>query len=290
MILHLKIPLTPSETDVIEHIVCAANEMNVEVFMVGAMARIILLEKVYGLPVSRASRDVDFAVVVENWKSFEVVKNKLCEKHGFIAIDGNMHRLRKKTPSPEDFYSIDLIPIGGVQDEFDRLAWPPDMQVIMNVAGFLDALQSTVSIELKVGVVVKVASLPAIALLKIMAWKDRGKSTRGKDAIDLITICKQYQWAGNFERLFDEFSDQLEIYKDHDLVSAWMLGHDTALISSPKNARDVIDLLSDSDSTLLMAQHMSESQAGKINPIDFCLDSIEVFQNGFESAANRADS
>lgn len=38
--------------------------------MVGAMARIILLEKVYGLPVSRASRDIDFAVVVENWKYF----------------------------------------------------------------------------------------------------------------------------------------------------------------------------------------------------------------------------
>lgn len=29
-----------------------------------------------------------------------------------------------------------------------------------------------------------------------------------------------------------------------------MLGHDTALISSPKNARDVIDLLSDSNSKL----------------------------------------
>ncbi|MEQ9107812.1 MAG: hypothetical protein RLO04_10130 [Limnobacter sp.] len=95
-----------------------------------------------------------------------------------------------------------------------------------------------VSIELKAGVVVKVASLPAIALLKIMAWKDRGKNTRGKDAIDLITICKQYQWAGNFERLFDEFPEQLEIYNDHDLASAWMLGHDTALISSPKNARN----------------------------------------------------
>lgn len=70
MTLHLKIPLTPSETDVIEHIVRAAYEMNVEAFMVGAMARIILLEKVYGLPVSRASRDIDFAVVVKNWKYF----------------------------------------------------------------------------------------------------------------------------------------------------------------------------------------------------------------------------
>lgn len=42
MTLHLKSPLTPNETDVIEHIVRAANETNVEVFMVGAMARIIL--------------------------------------------------------------------------------------------------------------------------------------------------------------------------------------------------------------------------------------------------------
>ena len=42
------------------------------------------------------------------------------------------------------------------------------MQVIMSVAGFLDALRSTVSIELKANVVVNVASLPAIALLKIM--------------------------------------------------------------------------------------------------------------------------
>jgi predicted nucleotidyltransferase len=110
----------------------------------------------------------------------------------------------------------------------------------MSVAGFLEALQSTVSIQLRVNVLVKVASLPGIALLKIMAWKDRGKATHGKDAIDLITICEQYQRAGNFERLFDEFSEQLEIYNDPDLVSAWMLGHDTALISGPKNARNVI--------------------------------------------------
>ena len=118
--------------------------------------------------------------------------------------------------------------------------------------------------------------------LLIMPFLASANSAMDEDfySIDLIPIGGVQD---EFDRLFDEFSDQLEIYKDHDLVSAWMLGHDTALISSPKNARDVIDILSDSNSKLLMTQHMSESQAGKINPIDFCLDSIETFQNGFRA-------
>ncbi len=52
----------------------AAKEANVPWLMVGATARVLLLEKIYGWPVGVATEDTDFAVQVENWAHYE----KLC--------------------------------------------------------------------------------------------------------------------------------------------------------------------------------------------------------------------
>jgi predicted nucleotidyltransferase len=97
----------------------------------------------------------------------------------------------------------------------------------MSVAGFTEALETAVAVTLPGGVTIDVASLPALALLKIWAWKDRRYSAPGKDASDLWMFLRHYAEAGNQDRLYGEESEALATYAfDLDEAGAWLLGKD----------------------------------------------------------------
>ena len=50
--------------------------------------------------------------------------------------------------------------------------------------------------------IVRVASLAGLALLKLVAWSDRGRETN-KDAADLYRLFTAYADAGNTDRLYE---------------------------------------------------------------------------------------
>jgi predicted nucleotidyltransferase len=77
------------------------------------------------------------------------------------------------------------------------------MAVMMNVAGFSDALAAAVKVEVSPGVNIAIASLPGIAILKLFAWADRGQDNQ-KDAIDLVSLLRGYHEAGNEDRIYVE--------------------------------------------------------------------------------------
>lgn len=52
-----------------------AAEQECPYIVVGATARDLLLFHVFGIPASRATRDVDFAIVVESWDKFHRMRN-----------------------------------------------------------------------------------------------------------------------------------------------------------------------------------------------------------------------
>jgi predicted nucleotidyltransferase len=62
-----------------------------------------------------------------------------------------------------------LVPFGELQVDKQTLAWPPEMDV-MTVTGFEEALRAAVEVELAANLMVKVASLPGLAILKLFAW------------------------------------------------------------------------------------------------------------------------
>ena len=77
-------------------------------FLAGAMARDVLLTHVYGLPVYRATADVDLAVAVKDWSEFEKTKAGL-EAKGFARDAALFHRLHRNE------YPVDIIPFDGVE-------------------------------------------------------------------------------------------------------------------------------------------------------------------------------
>ena len=86
---------------------------------------------------------------------------------------------------------VDLIPFGAIASAERTIAWPPDRDIVMNVAGFEEALASSAVIGIEAGLTVRVASAPGLTLLKLAAWADRGRESN-KDAADLYRLLTTY--------------------------------------------------------------------------------------------------
>lgn len=146
------------------------------VLLVGAAARDLLLVHVHRVDVQRATEDTDVALAAPDWDAFLHVREVLLESGGFKPDPRRVHRLWFGDQR------VDLIPFGGVERVDRSIAWPPDGAEVMNVSGFAEALATAASVSLPGDLSFAVASLPALAVLKVWAWKDRKYTERGKDA------------------------------------------------------------------------------------------------------------
>ena len=70
----------------------------------------------------------------------------------------------------------------------------------MNVAGFKEALAAALRVELEPGLTISVASLPGLAILKLIPWDDRYPENN-KDAADLYKLLTTFSRAGNEDRI-----------------------------------------------------------------------------------------
>ena len=50
------------------------ESLGLRYFLVGAAAREIILESVFGRPAGRSTRDLDFGVALSNWEEFETLE------------------------------------------------------------------------------------------------------------------------------------------------------------------------------------------------------------------------
>ncbi len=237
--------LEPVMLDVLRQVDRAARELSVDYFVVGAMAQDILLTGVFGLSAGRATRDMDFAVTVEGWPQFEAIKARLSETGAFNFDKRVAQRLYYRTISEGRGYPLDIIPFGGVELPGSEIAWPPDGAVVMSVAGYGEAFASAVPVEVEPRFVVRVASLAGLAILKLVAWADRGIADP-RDAIDLATLLRQYGSAGNEDRLYGTAIGVLEaVNYDLDLAGARLLGMDAGRITAPTTRGRILALLDD---------------------------------------------
>jgi predicted nucleotidyltransferase len=139
---------------VIREIHKASTELGFQVFLVGATARIILLENVYGLNAGRATTDVDFAFALDNWEQFSAIKRYLISNANFEESADTVQRLHLRLPGFKHKFNVDLIPFGEIETTSSIIAWPPDMSIMMNVAGYADALSASISIEVSPGLTI----------------------------------------------------------------------------------------------------------------------------------------
>jgi len=227
----------PVPTDVLavlKEVDRAASELSQPYMIIGATARDLLLHHVFNMAITRATLDVDFAFAVDNWGNFERLRDFLLATGVFVS-DSSPHRLFYKGGTP-----VDLIPFGPVSEN-DAIAWPPDGDVIMSVAGFDDAFAAAVRIELTADFAVPVVSLAALAIMKAIAWSERKFSD--KDAIDFYRILSTYADAGNVEQLYGSATEFLTDFEyDLELAGAALAGADGKRLSSEATLGKLTDL------------------------------------------------
>lgn len=235
-------PIDPVTEAILVEMDTVAKTNNIQHLLVGATARDILLTHVYGLEVSRATKDVDFAVAVKDWDQFETLCSGLVARKTFKKDHKAMQRLFYQGQDSQFDYLIDLVPFGDLTQGSTEIAWPPDMQSIMSVAGFEEALATAELVEITPALTQKVVSIAGLAILKIIAWSDRGIANP-KDAQDLAIIMQGYTNAGNFDRVFDidgviEMADY-----DPDMAGIYLLGLDIRQIASVQTLAKLKDIL-----------------------------------------------
>ena len=165
-------------------------------FLVGATARDVLLKHVFGIDTGRATRDVDFAIALESWESFERIRQALIADGHFSQLPGTaIQRFYD-----DKHYPVDLIPFGAIEGATGDIAWPPRGDIVMNVAGYQEALAAAEQVEVEPGHLLRVSSIPGLAVLKLLAWDERGLADP-KDAQDLLLLLASNAGAGNENRL-----------------------------------------------------------------------------------------
>jgi predicted nucleotidyltransferase len=236
-------PVDPSLVRVLRALDKIASALNCPFFVAGATARDLMLVNVFGLRPGRATRDIDLGIAVESWDQFQVLKDRLIATGAFAANSTAQQRVVYADPDIGFSVPVDLIPFRGVASADGTVAWPPNRDIVLNVAGFEEAWESALQFEIERGITVRVASIPGLTVLKLIAWADRG-SGNNKDAADLHRLLTTYADAGNLDRLYEEEGDLLEAAAfDLEVAGAQLLGRDSARICQPNTFEQVHSLL-----------------------------------------------
>jgi predicted nucleotidyltransferase len=256
----------------------AARKLETSYFLAGATAREVMLRHVYGRPAGRRTLDIDFGIAIRDWDHFQALKTALVDEAGFTAHARAVQRLiYPSTPG----VVVDLIPFGGVERADRTIAWPPEEDLVMRVAGFSDGLESSVLVRLGDNLVVRAVSLPALLVLKLFAWLDRKQERR--DAADIHALLKEYGDAGNEDRLYGEALHILEAEGyDVEIAGARLLGGDAAAAVSEDTKRRARDILgSDREMEELTNQIVVVSTRTDLDHVRRCELLVSKMREGF---------
>lgn len=226
--------LQPYE-DLFREIISTTLRLEIPFFVVGAFARDLILNVVYGIEVKRLTTDIDCGIKVKSWNQFERLKAALSDNGHFKPDSKQQQRLKY-----DDRVQIDIVPFGAIEKD-GVIVWP-DEETVMTALGFDEAFRDLITVRLAEDVEINISSLPGLALMKLIAWNDRRFQYR-KDAEDLGLLMRTYLDAGNGDRLFTEHADLLVDDFDYELASARVLGRDVAALLTERSIGQVLGIL-----------------------------------------------
>lgn len=276
-LLDLSGKIDPVFIDVCACVAHCANKLHIPYLVVGAFARDLVLHYGYNAPIQRATTDIDFAIQVPSWNTFDAIKKELIANR--FAKTKSVHRLIAPNEWP-----IDIVPFGSIADQSANIHWPPSGDIEMNVLGFEEALNNADIIRLsnKPTLDLPVASPVGMMLLKLIAWMDRDLHMRNKDAKDIAYLISTYETIPNIsEQLYAE-ADRMEAYGwDITLASAHQLGIDAKKISSAQTSSEILKLLNNQTSKALLPKLINEMGENHQHNRNETL--INAFNEGFKT-------
>jgi len=206
--------------------------------VVGATARDIVYHHRFGTPIKRATTDTDFGMQLRSWGEFKSLSQMLVSE-GFKPTE-----LAHRFFCPNNT-QLDIVPFGSVEDDTASIQWPPNGEIEMNVLGFKEALDHAFQVEVATdpALHIPVASPQGLTLLKLIAWGDRDRDMRVRDALDIAYLLNHYEADNSVvERLYEKGVIEQYDY-DVSLASAHILGGDSASIASDATKLNILEII-----------------------------------------------
>lgn len=216
------------------------KELDVDWLLIGATARVLLLEQVYGWPGARGTQDADFAVQVGSWDHYRALCERLLQTSYIESTKNPAKRFKVR-----DNLMFDLVPYGGVEEDGRRVFWPPDRDNLMTVRGFSGAAKDALVVRINNDLDVPVVSPPGLCALKLFAWEERGVQEVGRDAEDIAFLFGNIERWITPEQLYDDHEAVIEA-ADYDiqLAGITVLGSQVARLLESDELEFLVRLLS----------------------------------------------
>ncbi|WP_341838615.1 nucleotidyl transferase AbiEii/AbiGii toxin family protein [Chitinophaga pollutisoli] len=211
--------LRPELADMLQALERGFKKFEIDFYLVGAVSRNVWMSGINNISPRRATRDIDFAVFINDKGIYEAIKEYFISEEDFEAYKGNAFVLLWK-----DGTQVDLLPFGNIEDENRRVTVEGTGYTSVNVDGFKEIYDEGLpEIEMQDVSPFKVCTLPGIIVLKLIAWDDRPEVRRDdiKDISDIIS----HFFSMNDNLIWDEHSDLFEgDDADLQLISARVIG------------------------------------------------------------------
>ncbi len=162
------------------------ESINSEFYVIGATARDIITSSIHKHTSARKTYDLDIAIAIPDWNMFEQISADLTTLGDF----------KKSIKEKQEFwyknvFKLDVVPFGEVAEKDKNIYWPPEEDIAMSILGFTEVARNTLTVTIDNEFTIKVASLPGIFILKLVAFNDR-KLLNNKDADDVAFIIANY--------------------------------------------------------------------------------------------------
>ncbi|MFA7387076.1 MAG: nucleotidyl transferase AbiEii/AbiGii toxin family protein [Thiohalobacteraceae bacterium] len=160
-----------------------------------------------------------------------------------IPTSRKIRNRRNVSAIAPEFY-LDLVPFGGVESETQQIAWPPQGDFVMSVAGFHDALTDAVPVRVNDRLLVPVVSPAGLLLLKLLAWNERRNQKPGRDASDIAYVLRHAVRLISGRILFEEHLSVVDrLGYDIDRAAAYVLGGRIRALASAKTREKLLTVL-----------------------------------------------
>lgn len=193
------------------------HHLNIDYYLIGAFAQAVwysAIDKQF-----RQTKDIDFAVLIGSQQEYGQLRKHLIEIDGFTPAIGNDFGLRNT-----DGVQIDILPFGAIEAE-GNVVISIEGNTEMSMAGFSEVYESGVEVEkFSDENSFKVATLPAIVMLKLIAYDDRPEH-RLKDAVDISNILIHF-FDLQEDLIYEQHNDLFANERELNEIAAIVIGRE----------------------------------------------------------------
>ena len=223
-------PLEGGKADALSKVALATREFPSQPMLVGAFARDVWFWHLNGIETERATEDVDISMEFPDWKRFHAFVEKLLA----LGFTQPVPSHPEKLIDPDTRQKLDLLPFGALSEDGRSIIWPTD-QSHWSILGFEESYRTANLLSLTPELAIRVASLPAMVILKAVAFYERLQDRRRKDGGDIGFTLSHYLDVGNKARLTGGADAGIMVLVGGDIqrAGAMLLGRDMGRMAQP---------------------------------------------------------